>query len=233
MFPDFSSFQVETKKLKYTTEEGVRFPQTAIITFQSKDGFQSIVELMGYMEADQIYEKIERGGDLNLDHCCIDNLSLSDYRRQHDIPKREFIKIRNFSARNSFFNSLAPVDLSFAEFEGEGISFEHACFARGGLYATNPVRVIISMLTSYSFFSLVFIFLIYFTSTDIVSSVGDPDKLSVFARSFYHSAITFLTIGYGDFYPSGAIRWISGIEGFIGLFLMSYFTVAFVRKILR
>ena len=57
--------------------------------------------------------------------------------------------------------------------------------------------------------------------------------LSLVAKSFYHSAITFLTIGYGDYYPSWIIRWISSVVGFTGLFLMSYFTVAFVRKILR
>lgn len=52
-------------------------------------------------------------------------------------------------------------------------------------------------------------------------------------RSFYHSAITFFTIGYGDFVPVGAIRLFCGFEGFIRVFLMAYFTVAFVRKILR
>ncbi|OQY00769.1 MAG: hypothetical protein B6I20_08280 [Bacteroidetes bacterium 4572_117] len=72
--------------------------------------------------------------------------------------------------------------------------------------------------------------------TQIISSLfdaGDPRDLSLVEKGFYHSAITFLTIGYGDYYPSGIIRWLSGVEGFIGLFLMSYFTVAFVRKILR
>jgi len=43
----------------------------------------------------------------------------------------------------------------------------------------------------------------------------------VVARSFYHSAITFLTIGYGDHYPYRGIRWVSSLEGFSGLFLMS------------
>ena len=70
-----------------------------------------------------------------------------------------------------------------------------------------------------------------FTRADIIASVDD--HLSIVAKAFYHSAITFLTIGYGDHFPFGAIRWMSGIEGFVGLFLMSYFTVAFVRKILR
>ncbi len=102
-----------------------------------------------------------------------------------------------------------------------------------GLYATNPVRVMISMLVCYTFFSIVFVLLSLFTSADIVSALGDPDRLSLVAKSFYHSAITFLTIGYGDYYPSGIIRWVSSAVGFTGLFLMSYFTVAFVRKILR
>jgi hypothetical protein len=102
-----------------------------------------------------------------------------------------------------------------------------------GLYATEPVRVMISMLVCYTFFSIVFILLSLFTSADIVSSLGDPDRMGLVAKSFYHSAITFLTIGYGDYYPSGIIRWVSSFVGFTGLFLMSYFTVAFVRKILR
>mgnify|MGYP006452504657 FL=1 len=52
-------------------------------------------------------------------------------------------------------------------------------------------------------------------------------------NSFYFSAITFFTIGYGECVPTGLLKIISPIEGFTGVFLMSYFTVAFVRKILR
>jgi len=111
--------------------------------------------------------------------------------------------------------------------------FKLLVFDWAGLYATNPVRVMFSMLVTYTFYSFLLMFLTYFTSADVVSSVGDPDKLTLLAKSFYHCAITFLTIGYGDYYPSGNIRWLSGIIGFTGLFLMSYFTVAFVRKILR
>jgi hypothetical protein len=87
------------------------------------------------------------------------------------------------------------------------------------------------MLTFFLFFSFLYFVLMVGTSADIIASVDD--QLSIIARSFYHSAITFLTIGYGDHYPYGSIRWVSSIEGFFGLFLMSYFTVAFVRKVLR
>lgn len=109
--------------------------------------------------------------------------------------------------------------------------FRWLVFDAAGQYATNPIRVLFTMLVSYLVFSLVYLFMMFFSRSDIVASVDD--KLTVVAKAFYHSAITFLTIGYGDHYPYGAIRWMSGIEGFLGLFLMSYFTVAFVRKILR
>lgn len=109
--------------------------------------------------------------------------------------------------------------------------FKLLLFDKAGLYATSPVRVMITMLTSFLIFSLLYLLLLSQTSADIVASVDD--QLSMVARSFYHSAITFLTIGYGDHYPYGLVRWVSAIEGFLGLFLMSYFTVAFVRKILR
>jgi hypothetical protein len=112
-------------------------------------------------------------------------------------------------------------------------AFQWLVFDKVGLYATNPLRVLTSMVFGYVFFSLLYVILPYFVDAKIVSSLGDPDKIGPIAVSFYHSAITFLTIGYGDYYPSGVFRWLSGLEGFVGLFLMSYFTVAFVRKILR
>lgn len=109
--------------------------------------------------------------------------------------------------------------------------FKEILFDKAGLYATSPIRVLGTMITVFLIFSFLYIFLINTTSADIIASVND--SLSVPARSFYHSAITFLTIGYGDHYPYKSIRWVSSLEGFAGLFLMSYFTVAFVRKVLR
>lgn len=111
--------------------------------------------------------------------------------------------------------------------------FKLVVFDWVGHYATNPVRVIISMGVMYTLFSLIFMLLVRFTPADIVSSIGDPDRLGLVVKSFYHCAITFLTIGYGDYYPSGIIRWFSGFVGFAGLVMVAYFTVAFVRKILR
>ncbi len=114
--------------------------------------------------------------------------------------------------------------------------FKKLIFDKMGKYATDPLRVLFTMLTTYLIFTIVYILLGQFGEIHIVSSLfplDDPRTLGYTAKAFYHSAVTFLTIGYGDYYPDGINRWISGLEGFMGLFLMSYFTVAFVRKILR
>ncbi|MDK1032710.1 MAG: potassium channel family protein, partial [Planctomycetia bacterium] len=55
-------------------------------------------------------------------------------------------------------------------------------------------------------------------------------------RSFtalYFSAITFTTIGYGDWHPEGWARLFAASEGLIGLILIAAFTVILVRKIIR
>ncbi len=102
-----------------------------------------------------------------------------------------------------------------------------------GLYATSPGRVLFSVIAFWLFFGLAYFVLDITGIGKTVSSVANPDMMSTFLQSFYHSAITFFTIGYGDVYPVGFSRIISGFEGFMGVFLMSYFTVAFVRKVLR
>lgn len=107
-------------------------------------------------------------------------------------------------------------------------------FDKMGRYATDPVRVLGSMLVIYTLFSFVYLLLAQFGEvTPVNSSLGDPELLGMWGKCFYYSAITFLTIGYGDYFPMGPAKWIAAIEGFVGLFLMAYFTVAFVRKILR
>lgn len=106
-------------------------------------------------------------------------------------------------------------------------------FDKMGLYATNPVRVLISMFVTYLLFVILYIILNLTGMGDIIYGIGDEHILSIVTKCMYFSGITFLTIGYGDFYPVGIDRIWAGIEGFIGLFMMSYFTVAFVRKILR
>jgi len=112
-------------------------------------------------------------------------------------------------------------------------SFKWLVFDKIGLYATSPGRVLFSVIIFWIFFGIIYFLVDLSGLGRTISSVNNPDQLSMILQSFYHSAITFFTIGYGDVYPMGISRIISGIEGFMGVFMMSYFTVAFVRKVLR
>jgi hypothetical protein len=149
---------------------------------------------------------------------------------QYEDEDRSYVQFKRHEARANLKEAIARKRIN-ALWSYPLFWFKQVLFDRAGLYATSPVRVLATMLTVFVIFSLVYVLLILTTNADILASVDD--NLSVVARSFYHSAITFLTIGYGDHYPYLSIRWVSSLEGFAGLFLMSYFTVAFVRKVLR
>jgi hypothetical protein len=114
--------------------------------------------------------------------------------------------------------------------------FQNYIFDFVGRYGTAPTRVLFNAVFT------VFVFgIIYYLSTRYIHAFGSiestlPQNLNhvqEFWNSIYYSAITFFTIGYGEYFPHGPLKFVAALEGFSGVFLMSYFTVAFVRKILR
>lgn len=106
-------------------------------------------------------------------------------------------------------------------------------FDKMGLFATSPNRVFVSMNIAIVLYAGIYILVDLAGKGQLINSVDAHDKLDIIDKSLYHSAITFFTIGYGDYYPTSWNRLVSASEGWVGVFLMSYFTVAFVRKILR
>jgi hypothetical protein len=110
--------------------------------------------------------------------------------------------------------------------------FRKLIFDKAGLYATDPMRVLLSMLITYIAFSFIFVVMSVLNLGEL-TGCNSKELLTITGDSFYFSAITYFTVGYDDFCPIGIARWIAGLEAFVGVFLMAYFTVAFVRKILR
>jgi len=106
-----------------------------------------------------------------------------------------------------------------------------------GKYATDPLRVLTSVFYTYLFFSLLHYLLPFIFGPECYNfpSAEHPmNELTRLGVTLYYSAITFFTVGYGEFLPlHGLSRALAGIEAFFGVFMMSYFTVAFARKILR
>jgi hypothetical protein len=113
------------------------------------------------------------------------------------------------------------------------VGFQKLIFDWMGLYATSPVRVLFSIFMLYGMFSMLYV-IFELTNHGAISCISAD--LSVWEKivdSFYFSAVTWLTIGYGECVPTGFFKIVAPLEGWFGVFMMSYFTVAFVRKILR
>jgi hypothetical protein len=98
-----------------------------------------------------------------------------------------------------------------------------------GGYGTRPENILIAMLTTIALFTGIYsLFPKMICLTDNINIVG------TIPRAFYLSVETFLTIGYGNISPANNYSIVlAAMEGFMGVFLMAYFTIAFVRKILR
>ncbi|HQQ95582.1 MAG TPA: potassium channel family protein [Bacteroidia bacterium] len=114
--------------------------------------------------------------------------------------------------------------------------FRKIVFDKVGNYGTAPVRVLMnSIATVFTFALLYYLITGYFYEFGHVATTL-PDELNhnhSFWNAAYYSAITFFTVGYGDYFAYGCVKALAALEGFTGVFMMSYFTVAFVRKILR
>jgi len=89
-------------------------------------------------------------------------------------------------------------------------------------------RILITGFGVVSFFALVYKAFYAFGGTDFICLSNNTEF-----NSLYFSMITFTTIGYGDFAPLGIVRYVAGVEGILGLTIMSLFTVSLARKIIR
>lgn len=101
-----------------------------------------------------------------------------------------------------------------------------------GRYATNPIRILGALLINIMIFSGVY------TLPGIqlggFKAFYDNRIINRYANGLYHSIQSTFTLGYGDINPGNMLTLlVSGMESFVGVFLMSYFTAAFVRKLLR
>lgn len=93
-------------------------------------------------------------------------------------------------------------------------------------YGEKPYRIISSALAT------IFLFAIVYFSLDAVESVVAPNYILRWSDHIYYSAITFTTVGYGDFIPRSntLFRFLAAGEAFIGIFLTGLFIFTLARK---
>lgn len=94
-------------------------------------------------------------------------------------------------------------------------------------YGTSFSRVLFTSIIT------IFICAFFFTKHDSLHFLGQPLAQASLMDSLYFSTVTFTTLGYGDYYAVGAMRYVAAMESFIGAALMSLFTVIVARNIIR
>ncbi|MFT7157768.1 MAG: hypothetical protein ACI8Q1_002792, partial [Parvicella sp.] len=151
---------------------------------------------------------------------------------QYEDEDKAYIEFKRNELKNSVYVASKKGTISKAKAYAN-FGFQKLIFDWMGLYATSPIRVLVSVLLVYGFYSALYI-LFELTNHGQISCIAvDMSAWEKIIDSFYFSAVTFLTIGYGECTPTGFFKIIAPLEGLTGVFMMSYFTVAFVRKILR
>ncbi len=165
---------------------------------------------------------------------------------RYDDEDEAYVCYRDHQVRSDYYGRKPGIwNWIKARFKYDFIRF---WFGKISGYGTKPINAIMSMILVWFLSAIIYCSrandLLKDIPTNYVCKISSlisenqlefrVDWLIKFGYSLYYSAITFLTIGYGDVFPTtGWLRLASGLEGFLGLFLMSVFTVTFMRKVLR
>jgi hypothetical protein len=151
---------------------------------------------------------------------------------QYDDEDLAYVEFKRNEAKAILRESIGR-DKKSAVWQYPAYGFKKLVFDWMGLYATSPVRVVVSNIVIYFLFALVFTLAPYVANTSLSGIDPDATFWTKFWNAAYYTGITYFTVGYGDILPIGWLRLVADLTAFIGVFMMSYFTVAFVRKILR
>ena len=95
-------------------------------------------------------------------------------------------------------------------------------------YGERPIRVVITA----SLVVLVFAVFYFLYPLPGLSNITWGQAFARLWNSFYFSLVSFTTLGYGGWihHPDNWLRYLGGLQSFIGLFLTALFLVTFTRK---
>ncbi len=173
---------------------------------------------LGYIYCDWGKNKVAKAINDNED-------TIREKERQFSLLKQNYNKIGSYEFEDSAF--VEYMRCRRGSMKSPGLKSLDRLVDLIGVYGTKPSRVALTMLIVWTIFGCLFA---------VLDSNGALayDQVQNWINGFYFSAVTFLTIGYGDIVPSVPLtKVLAPVEGMIGLFLMSYFTVSVVRKTLR
>ena len=195
---------IEKRKLEY---EEIKYIKDHHPYFSTEDlELQAIVKFGSKIEIEQRKGKIVSF----VEHCFILGEEHNGYVTLYRLPTRVAKQL------HIIVKDMDRLHENFSKYIGEAIKLklsnnEHYFKANGELVTSSLDRIL------------------FFKSTEVLKSSNNFRGLSLggkgWLRSFYLSAITFFTIGYGDIVPTNPITkiWIS-IEALIGLLFLGIFS---------
>ena len=78
------------------------FSKTAVIGFFDENDKKVTVLKYGVLTKEEIFEKIDKGEDINLNSAYVLNFSLTDYRVDKGLDDSVYVALKNFSAEPSY-----------------------------------------------------------------------------------------------------------------------------------
>ncbi len=196
-------------------------------------------------EKNKVYEAIEKA-------ICerIENNTEKDYNPTND-RMYQYRMLKNNFNRIGYYEDEDKALVNFMDnylllSKGKWSKVVKCTFSKIGGYGTDPKSIIMWAMVVIGVFAVLYMWVgIDYGSKAKILTIPEELKgsptlaclltlLNKFFIALYFSGITFLTIGYGDTSPANSIGMVFAIfEGFLGVFIMSYFSVAVIRKILR
>lgn len=131
MLIKYHSYKVKIRNNPITTEDGKIFENMAQVSFFDENKKELLYLELGYVDTEDIYKMIDDGLDINIDHCYIENFSLSTYRKSRQIAKEVFVTVNSFSAKETFFDTHTNTDFSYGDFIKSPVSFNNTVFLNG------------------------------------------------------------------------------------------------------
>ena len=128
--------EIEDKPVAGTEAKNKR---TATIIFYDESNKRVSSYVLTVMAKEQIYALIDQGEAIYINNTYVKDFSLKEYRSLRGIEYDTSVKLKNFSAKKTFFDCDLETDFSYAEFEGERTVFESAIFGNGfsNFYSAN------------------------------------------------------------------------------------------------
>lgn len=227
----------------YSNTNNTNFQEKAEQFRLLKENFNSIGQ---YDDEDSAYVEFRR--------CEMKSKIFDDEKIPIEVVKKNELKgnsIKAFIIRMKYFMMWAEFYIKRPRKSAKYFA-ELLIFDKVGGFGTKPRNVFKTMITVVMGFGLIYRFM-----PNVIFNSGDMNEIHILGNflnqsssyqiatqstgnipslldAIYYSGITFLTVGYGDIHPANLFaKILSVIEGFLGIFLMSYFTVSFVRKLLR